>query len=82
VPEPGDEAGRALHVVLQHLGSRLLVVPSSLDRCHLRGLVVNNVFTVEVPEDKLDRNQLRREFAAEARVMLRMGLYLAAVRFR
>ena len=50
----------------QHLGSRLLVVPPGFDRCHLRGLVVNDIFTVEVPEDELEWQEHRCEVQSHA----------------
>src|SRR5258706_15812376 len=44
----------------QYFRCRLLIVPSRLDGGHLRGLVTDNVFTVEVPEEHLNRHEHSR----------------------
>jgi cyclohexadieny/prephenate dehydrogenase len=57
----------------QHLRSRLLVVPSSLDRCHFRWLVVNDILSIEVSEEELERQQYCCEVQAHAQHDMRFG---------
>ena len=73
IPEPQPRPSSGLIAAVldvrpgeQHLGGRLLVVPSRLDRRHFRRLVVNDIFTVEMPEDELGRNQHGCEIQAHA----------------
>src|SRR5580704_15210423 len=41
----------------EDLRGRLLIVPSRLDRSHLRRLMVNHIFPVQMSEEELDRHE-------------------------